>query len=341
MIILQRLAAITFALVVLCLILIVFLIGDVVKLQRAHAGTLADELTTEVSTHGTKAAMDLLEQWTHENPEANREQHALVHEIGKANYAIHHGDVQAALAECDTRFWSGCYHGTLQAYFQSLPTVEAEHMNALCPVQEGVSPTNFLRYNCLHGAGHGLAIRFDYDVLKTLAHCDLLTGMSWDRESCYGGVFMENIVSFQQAHGHKAGFITRADLQYPCDAVAAKYAGACWLIQTSAMLTLTGYHWPTVFQECERTGEHRHTCLESVGRDISGYSQRHPLRISALCQEGTAAQREACESGAVKDIVFNDANPEPGFQFCNAYAVERIACRRIVSEASAHLTGTP
>ncbi len=311
--------------------------GDMAKPATIHDYNA--QVAAELQASGTKAAMDLLERFTQQDPSAFREQHAMVHELGKANFA-YHGEPVKALAACDTRFWSGCFHGTLQAYFGTLEKVEASHMNVICPVKSGESPTHFLRYNCLHGAGHGLAIRFNYDILKSLAHCDLLNGSEWDRSSCYGGVFMENIVSFQQAHHHegKGGFITHADLHYPCNAVALKYAGSCWMIQTSAMLTLTAQSWPTLFRECERAGEFRETCLESVGRDASGMTQRNQLQIVGICRQGTEAQRPACERGAVKDIVFNDAKAEPGFEFCESHATDRTECRRVVSQAARSLT---
>jgi hypothetical protein len=306
-------------------------------LASAFADTLADQLIAEVHTHGTKAAMDLLERLTKENPEADREQHALVHELGKANYA-YHKDVQAALAACDTRFWSGCYHGTLQAYFQTLEHVGPQHMSQLCPVKTPESAHGFLRYNCLHGAGHGLAIRFDYDLTKALAHCDLLPGENWDRESCYGGAFMENIVSYQQRHHHgKAGFLTYTDLHYPCSIVATKYAGACWMIQTSAILTLTGRDWGRTFAECEKAGYFREACLESLGRDISGTTLRNHQKIAEICGVGTADQRRSCERGAVKDVMFHVAQVEPGRQFCAMYAMDKPDCEAIVAQAEKHL----
>jgi hypothetical protein len=336
----RRLAIITFALVVILFIAVFSLTLDVVDLRKAHASTLVEQLTAEVQAHGTKAGMDLLEKLTNENPDANRDQHALVHELGKASYAYHNGDVQKALAECDTRFWSGCYHGTLQAYFGALSDVTSSHMNSLCPAPEKGARDNFLRYNCLHGAGHGLAIKFDYDIAKSLAHCDLLKGPNWDRESCYGGVFMENIVSFQQHHHDgKGGFITKDDLHYPCSVVTAKYGNSCWQIQTSAILTLADYRWETAFAECDKANDFRETCLESVGRDISGFSQRKHEGIAKLCALGAEAQQWPCQRGAIKDMVFHVAQAEPGYRFCNQYATKPNECAAIVQQAEKHLGG--
>ena len=154
-------------------------------------------LETVLQAEGTEQALTVLEQVTAQDPEALREAHPLVHHVGQRSFA-RYGTAPLALSHCRDVFWSGCYHGVLQAFLSSLPTVEQQHILPLCPTSETVSTYSFQRYNCLHGLGHGLIIQFRYDLLKSLAFCDALPG-SWDRESCYGGVFMENIVTFQQA----------------------------------------------------------------------------------------------------------------------------------------------
>lgn len=158
----------------------------------------------------------------------------------------------------------------LQAFLSSLAAVEPEHILPLCPISETVSAYSFQRYNCLHGLGHGLTIQFRYDVLKSLAFCDALPG-SWDRESCYGGVFMENIVTFQQArraqpvghHHHEAtSFLNPQDLLYPCSVLTEKYLRACYLMQTSAVLTFLNYDFAQAFTQCARVEG-------SIGRPVT------------------------------------------------------------------------
>jgi hypothetical protein len=208
-----------------------------------------------------------------------------------------------------------------------LPVVESHHIVALCPPVTGVMDFSFKRYNCLHGLGHGVTLQFHYDVLKSLAYCDFLTN-EWDRESCYGGVFMENIVTFQtsrqaqQAHAHHAhqqatSFMNAQDLLYPCSALDSKYLRSCYLMQTSAILTFLNYDFAQAFLQCERVvAEHQTTCYRSLGRDISGYTLRDSERVTQSCGLGRGDQVRQCFIGAVKDFVLTDASPDPGLALC-------------------------
>ena len=287
-------------------------------------------LEAVLQAEGTEQALTILEQITVQDPEALREAHPLVHHVGQRSFA-RYGTAPLALAHCRDVFWSGCYHGVLQAFLSSLETVEPQHILPLCPISETVSAYSFQRYNCLHGLGHGLTIQFRYDLLKSLAFCDALPG-SWDRESCYGGVFMENIVTFQQAqraqpaqsggdhHHHEAtSFLNPQDLLYPCSVLNEKYLRACYLMQTSAVLTFLNYDFAQAFTQCARVeGEHQTTCYRSLGRDISGYTLRDAVRVNELCRLGQADQIRQCFIGAVKDFILTDANPDPGLALCRS-----------------------
>ena len=308
---------------------------------RAH-------LEMVLQTQGSEQALTALEQITAQDGEALREAHPLVHHIGQQSFTKY-GTATEAMAHCRDVFWSGCYHGVLQAYLSSLPTVEPQHILPLCPTSEKVSAYSFQRYNCLHGLGHGLTIQFRYDVLKSLAFCDALPG-SWDRESCYGGVFMENIVTFQNArhaqpsaeheHHHEAtSFLNAQDLLYPCSVLTEKYLRACYLMQTSAILTFLNYDFAQAFTYCARVqGEHQTTCYRSLGRDISGYTLRDAARVNELCRLGAGDQVRQCFIGAVKDFILTDASPDPGVKLCRSLdAPFKKDCYATVGEMSVPL----
>ena len=285
-----------------------------------------ERLEAAIKSEGTEHALSLLELWTKQDPDAEREAHPLVHHIGQRSFA-HYGEPAKAMSHCRDVFWSGCYHGVLQAYLGSLAVVESHHIVSLCPPVVGVIDFSFKRYNCLHGLGHGVTLQFHYDVLKSLAYCDYLTS-EWDRESCYGGVFMENIVTFQTArqaqathahHGqHQAtSFMNGQDLLYPCSALDGKYLRSCYLMQTSAILTFLNYDFAQAFTQCERVvAEHQATCYRSLGRDISGYTLRDSERVTQLCELGKGDQVRQCFIGAVKDFILTDASPDPGLALC-------------------------
>jgi hypothetical protein len=289
-----------------------------------------DRLEVVINTEGTEQALSLLETLTMQDADAEREAHPLVHHIGRRSFA-HYGEAAKAMSHCRDVFWSGCYHGVLQAYLADLPAVEPHHIVSLCPPVAGVIDFSFKRYNCLHGLGHGVTLQFHYDILKSLAYCDFLDS-EWDRESCYGGVFMENIVTFQTArqaqqsehsqhgpHAHReaTSFMNAQDLLYPCSALDNKYLRSCYLMQTSAILTFLNYDFGQAFVQCERVaGEHQTTCYRSLGRDISGYTLRDSERVTQLCGLGRGDQVRQCFIGAVKDFILTDASPDPGLALC-------------------------
>lgn len=285
-----------------------------------------ERLEAVIKTDGTEQALSLLEVLTKQDADAEREAHPLVHHVGQRSFA-HYGEAAKAMSHCRDVFWSGCYHGVLQAYLGSLPVVESHHIVSLCPPVTGVMDFSFKRYNCLHGLGHGVTLQFHYDVLKSLAYCDFLTS-EWDRESCYGGVFMENIVTFQttrqaqSAHAHHThqqatSFMNAEDLLYPCSALDGKYLRSCYLMQTSAILTFLNYDFAQAFLQCERVvAEHQTTCYRSLGRDISGYTLRDSERVTQLCGLGRGDQVRQCFIGAVKDFILTDASPDPGLALC-------------------------
>lgn len=300
-----------------------------------------------IRTAGTETALTALEVLAKDDPDVLRESHPLVHHVGKRSFA-HYGSAPSALSHCTAQFWSGCYHGVLQAYLSSLPQVEPRHLLSLCPVTERIPAYSFSRYNCLHGVGHGITMQFRYDVLKSLAFCDAFPDQ-WERESCYGGVFMENIVAFQESRrSHDAHathhrdesapaptpFLNPNDRLYPCSVLHEKYLSACYLMQTSAILTFTNFDFAKAFPLCaEVPAPYQVTCVRSLGRDISGFTMRHADRVKALCALGTGSQVLDCLIGAAKDFMLTDASPEPGLTLCRGVdQVHKPGCYATVGE---------
>jgi len=111
-------------------------------------------------------------------------------------------DVGKVFASCTGLFQSGCYHGVIQSYFTAQGGIDSTRVATLCDLIEGNTGNRWLRFQCVHGIGHGLEMVWNWDLPKALKGCDWLpTG--WDRESCYGGAFMENAVA-SMPNGHHA-----------------------------------------------------------------------------------------------------------------------------------------
>jgi len=157
-----------------------------------------------LASHGVRPAMQTLELLPNRSGEMSHHGHMLAHHVGIAAYsgADRVGEV---FAECTPAYQSGCYHGVVQAYFADPAVtgapggVGAARLNALCAEHRGAAGDQWLLFQCLHGMGHGLVALHDNHLPRALRSCDLLDD-EWEREGCYGGAFMENVVSATMPH---------------------------------------------------------------------------------------------------------------------------------------------
>lgn len=140
------------------------------------------------------------------------EGHALTHMIGIRGF----GGVDAvgeSFAECTPIHQSGCYHGVIQAYFGALRqaghhrTLGTEELDGLCDPYRGPDGDRWLLFQCLHGLGHGVMLVHDNHLPNALERCDLLSAQ-WDRDVCYGGAFMENVMTVTAPHHAHVGLAT-------------------------------------------------------------------------------------------------------------------------------------
>ncbi|MEW6297342.1 MAG: hypothetical protein AB1671_06320 [Thermodesulfobacteriota bacterium] len=270
-----------------------------------------------LQTQGTEQALTALERFAAQDPEVLRDAHPYAHHLGRAAFA-HYQDVAVAFSRCRDVFWSGCYHGVLEGYLRSLPGVEPHHVAGLCGAQIKTEQSRFLQYQCVHGLGHGLMMYLHHDVPSALALCDALPA-AWDQQACYGGVFMENIVAFQNphhGHGHTR-WLNPQDPLYPCTAVDRRYQHACYSMQSSAILTFTNQDFVQAFRECGKAPvEFASVCYQSLGRDISGFALRDAEKVVELCEQGPEDAVRHCFVGAAKDFILSSADPQRGLALC-------------------------
>jgi len=168
-------------------------------------GTCYEEvLFALLDAHGVRTAMRTLEMLPNQAGEMSHHGHMLSHHVGIAGYRGA-DRVGEAFAECTPAFQSGCYHGIVQAYFadpavaSSPAGIDGSRLNALCAEHRGPDGDQWLLFQCLHGMGHGLVALHGNHLPRALQGCDLLPDL-WEREGCYGGAFMENVVSATMPH---------------------------------------------------------------------------------------------------------------------------------------------
>lgn len=293
------------------------------------------ELKAAVADGGTTVALDRLEQLAAEDEGVRALAHQYVHSLGRYVYS-YYGDAGEAFASCDQRFESGCYHGVLQGYFEANPDFTGTDLAGLCggPIDAGAIRNN-LKFQCIHGLGHGLSLFYDHALLKPLRFCDFLE-TAWDRKSCYGGVFMENIVFTMSplGQGTQGESLIKEDPHYPCNAVADKYKMDCYFLQSSAILFLNGYKFDAAFAECDNAPEpYIEACYMSMGRDIGGYTQQDPQQSLELCTRGDPTYRKYCFDGVVKNLIGFNWDIEMGLEFCGEVPMDsKKTCYRGVGE---------
>jgi len=260
-------------------------------------------LTKVVDERGIEEAfVSLKEFYNQGDTYAISQCHQLVHVIGHAA-TKHFPTVAEAYGHGDSFCWSGYYHGIMEAIiakigFESVP----EKLNDICSELPGKASYTFDYYNCVHGLGHGVMFITTHELFESLTMCDSLLG-GWEQESCYGGVYMENIIANDVDHATR--FLKDDDPLYPCNAVEDRYKSSCYFMQTSRMLDIVNGDFNKVFELCsEADTAYINTCYQSLGRDASGKSVSDVAITKATCLLGPDENSQKnCIIGAVKDFI--------------------------------------
>lgn len=228
--------------------------------------------------------------------------HQLTHVIGNTAYEMT-GSITKAFVDGDSFCWSGYYHGIVERGVSTKGSAYVkEHLNDFCSEIPGKDRYSFDYYNCVHGLGHGVMSMTRNELFESLGLCDLLIG-EWERSSCYGGVYMENVMT--DWRNHKTSYLKDDDLLYPCTAVEEQYKYQCYLMQTSYVLKKNGYDFADVFARCNSVpAPYNEVCAQSIGRDASGSTVSNPIETKARCDMApNALLYHNCVIGAVKDFV--------------------------------------
>ena len=288
-------------------------------------------LSDRLAANGVADAVGLLDALAAADPDVAEHAHEYSHGIGIEAFG-RSTDIPATFAACGDGFSSGCRHGVIQAYFESREHVTQPEVEALCQPFKSGTASRWVLFQCVHGMGHGLTMFHGHDLPRALTDCDLLSD-GWDRESCYGGAFMENVINATSphhpatqlaAHGahHQSANTFKAiepnDPLYPCSIMADRYLHACYQMQTSVILHLNHGNIGGAAKSCERApGAMRAVCFQSLGRDATSYTARDPQKTADLCNKALEQDRPPCYFGAAKALVDWTATTDAAFAFCS------------------------
>ena len=289
-------------------------------LQSPGSALCLDNLfRAALKNHTTIELLQLIERLETDDADLRRDCHPVVHAIGRETFRLK-GNIHDSFSACDQTCHSGCYHGSVERFIRGdeIYAQTGKHpsqaelkqkANAAC---DPTTPLR-LRYQCLHGLGHALMFFSNYDLDRALQACDALAG-DWNRNSCYGGVFMENVVN---ATNERKNF-SATDYHYPCNRVASNYRRECYVMQSSRMAEM-GLTVPGLFDECEKAGEYRTVCALSVGRDLSNEARIGlPQTAAQKCELAKGEIRGACVRGVVYALIDNTWDGRYAVPFCAA-----------------------
>lgn len=307
-------------------------------------------LLRRLSSAGIASALEALKRFGEADRDVARDGHVYAHAIGRAAYETAE-TVGETFARCSEIYQSGCYHGVIQAYFEDVARgddPEADDADRLCAAYRGQGGNRWLLFQCVHGMGHGLMSIHGHDLPRALRDCDLLSE-SWDRESCYGGAFMENVVNATAPHhgGHSSGRFKALDPRdplYPCSVVEPRYVAACYQMQTSVILFHNKRDFAAAARVCDGAPvAMRPSCYQSLGRDISSTTLQDHGESIRLCSLGNPRYQPWCYVGLVKNFVDLTARTEDGFAFCRRAPGRgnKLKCYEAVGEQIAVLEGRP
>lgn len=227
--------------------------------------------------------------------------HREAHRAGRIGYELFG---QLVFKDGTSDCHSGYYHGAMEAFLKEKGTINlAENIEKLC---ESFT-TNFTIFECLHGVGHGVTAYDDYNIPLSLRTCGQL-GTSFEKRSCYGGVFMENIVTSQgngALQDHQTQWVN-SNPQFPCSGVDqnSDIQEECYKMQTTRMLDLLNRDFLSVSDEClNAPNAYKATCFQSLGRDAAGYTLRDPKKITDICIKVPMEYFNNCIAGAFNVIV--------------------------------------
>lgn len=271
-------------------------------------------------THGPQASMGQLRESYETVNSVKTFCHPITHVIGRTS-AEKYNTVQDAYAHGDNFCWSGYYHGVMEQVVSDMGKDGViEQADEICEGSISADRYSFFHYNCVHGLGHGFMLITDNELFESLVLCDSLNG-EWEKSSCHGGVFMENIMSHTHSNiGHHTKYLKNDDPLYPCTAVDDKYKATCHMMQTSHALDVLNQDFSAVFALCDGIEEqYRSSCYRSLGRDASGSTVSDIDKTRELCMLGTNdLARQHCVTGAVKDFISFHHNDTEAKAFCDS-----------------------
>ena len=283
---------------------------------------------------GVEAAFAGLKDEYGKNELAKAECHQLAHVIGRAAAELY-GDLAATYGRGDNFCFAGYYHGAMETFVAEIGAGKIlEEADTLCADLRERQNRSFYHYNCVHGLGHGFMGVLGNELFEALEVCDALPD-AWERENCYGGVFMENLMT-ERNTGNPSKYLDADQPLYPCTEVETRYKNKCYQNQTAYALKAQSNDFAKAFDLCATAVEDdfRPACYQGLGRAADGQSITDEAETEDACILGQDYDARAnCLIGAVGHSIAFYQSDERAKALCESVEADlRDVCLRAVEE---------
>jgi hypothetical protein len=189
-------------------------------------------------------------------------------------------------------------------------------------------------FGCAHGLGHGFMGVLENELFESLEVCDTLND-GWEREACYGGVFMENVMAMDNP-SHPSKYLRADQPLYPCTEVETRYKNECYKHQTSFAVYTRNDDYSKVFDLCGEVENEPHPgCHQGLGKNAALHSIKYVIGKEAkaeatrkLCMVGQDHEAHSnCVIGAVRATINYYASDEQAKALCESLEADlRTGC---------------
>jgi len=241
--------------------------------------------------------------------------HRQAHHLGMFLYGFI-GNLEESLLHADQRCGGALFHGIIQNYFISQVLLDDKNLNNIDISQICSNydiPDSLLRWQCIHGLGHGLAEMYNYDVFTAVNRCNGFDS-SLEQLSCAKGVFMENSMEFVRTN---SSAFNDKDIFYPCNVIQAKFAPPCYHYHAFYVLLIME-SLSDSFKECDKIipQEFVKYCYYGLGRQLVTVALQDEEYAISLCIGEQYEYPSSCLAGMLLTFV-NNTGTDEGFEFCS------------------------
>lgn len=279
---------------------------------------VADTLLSWLSPKEILASFERQESY----PEIFSRCHEVTHYVGRAAYA-QTKNVPLAYDQCIPVCHGGCYHGVLEEYLKeknvSLNRIDdatvTQEISTVCGEEKNYNALR-IYWECFHGIGHALMFITNSDLVRSLRLCDTLPGQG-QRETCYGGAFMENSSS-STSLDHPSKYLNADNPMYPCTILEKKYLNLCYQYQSSYFAEITNWQWEKTIDLCNQVPiAYREGCFHIIGTNQVGYTQDNNQRKHTCDLIANPNFKKFCVSGVASALGGRYVNqPDYMIAFC-------------------------